>query len=161
MASSVSLVFATGVLTITGQPTDTQTVTIGGKVYTFQTSLTDSDGNVFRGADETNAALNLSRAITLGAGAGTLYADSMTANSHVRVATVAAGVMTAKSQFPGVHGNLIGSTETMGNGSWGAAVFAGGSGGFGAYIDSFLSLGQLNADVEQDLRVNVTDSASD
>src|SRR5258707_15434138 len=34
------------VLTFIGQPADTQTVTIDGKVYTFQTVLTNVNGNV-------------------------------------------------------------------------------------------------------------------
>ena len=161
MASTVSLVFAQGVLTMTGVVVDTNTVVIGGKTYTFQTSLTDVDGNILIGADQTASMVNLVRAITLGAGSGTLYAASMTANTHVRVATSAAAVCTITAQFPGVHGNLIDSTETLANGSFAAAVFASGSGGFGAYIDSLLLLGQLNADVEQDLRANATDSVSD
>lgn len=161
MASTVSLVFAQGVLTMTDVVVTTNTVTIGGKVYTFQTSLTDSDGNILIGADQTASMVNLVRAITLGAGSGTLYAASMTAGLHARVATSAAAVCTITAQFPGVHGNLVGSTETLANGSFGAAVFANGSGDFAAYIDSLLSLGQLNADIEQDLRDNVTDSVSD
>ena len=39
-------VHATQTLTITGQPSDTQTVTLDTNVYTFQTTLTNVDGNV-------------------------------------------------------------------------------------------------------------------
>jgi hypothetical protein len=37
---------ATGVVTLTGLPLDTETLTIDGKVYTFQDTLTDVDGNI-------------------------------------------------------------------------------------------------------------------
>ena len=37
------------VLTFTGQPADTNTVVLGAKTYTFQTTLTDVDGNVLIG----------------------------------------------------------------------------------------------------------------
>lgn len=38
--------FASGILTAAGQPEDSDTVTIGSKVYTLQAVLTDEDGNV-------------------------------------------------------------------------------------------------------------------
>jgi hypothetical protein len=47
-----------------------QTVTIGSKVYTFQTVLTSVDGNVFIGASLTATRANLLNALNLGAGSG-------------------------------------------------------------------------------------------
>ena len=82
MVLITALVRAVGTLTMTGVATDTETVIIGGKTYTTQTSLTDSDGNVLIGADETASMANLAAAINLGAGSGTLYAASMTENAH-------------------------------------------------------------------------------
>jgi hypothetical protein len=55
-----------------------QTVTIGSKVYTFQTVLTSVDGNVFIGASLTATLANLLNAINLGAGSGTAYAAATT-----------------------------------------------------------------------------------
>ena len=43
--SAGNTVKATGTLTLTANPLNTETVTIDGKVYTFQTSMTDVDGN--------------------------------------------------------------------------------------------------------------------
>jgi len=51
--------------TATGVFTDTQTVVIGGKTYTTQTTLTDADGNVKIGGDATEDMVNLACAITL------------------------------------------------------------------------------------------------
>ena len=56
---------ATGTLTLSGQPLNTETVTIDGKVYTFQTVLTNSDGNVFIGATFADSISNLANAINL------------------------------------------------------------------------------------------------
>src|SRR3954452_16261229 len=65
-------------LTATVQPTNGQTVTIGSKVYTFQTVLTNVDGNVFIGATLTISLANLLAALNLAAGAGTKYAAATT-----------------------------------------------------------------------------------
>lgn len=59
-------VAATGILTLTGQPLDTQTVVIDGKTYIFQTTLTDVDGNVVIGANASESLDNLIAAIDLG-----------------------------------------------------------------------------------------------
>ena len=80
---------AVGTLTFAGVGTDTQTVVIAAKTYTTQTSLTDSDGNVLIGADETATSANLVAAINLAAGSGTTYAAAMTLHPDV-IATSAA-----------------------------------------------------------------------
>src|SRR5437879_98291 len=66
--------FSQATLTATGQPANAQTVKIGGKTYTFQTVLTNVDGNVFIGATLTITLANLLAALNLGAGSGTAYA---------------------------------------------------------------------------------------
>lgn len=121
---------ATGTLTLTGNALDTHTVTIGSKVYTFQTVLTDVDGNVLIGATASDSLDNLIAAINLDAGAGSLYAASMTLHPTV-LAVAGAGdtlVVTAK----GTGGNNIVTTETLSNGSWGGGTLAGDKDGHGA-----------------------------
>ncbi len=54
-----------GILDTTGVFTNTQTVVVGGKTYTTQTSLTNSDGNVDIGADARITIYNFVSAITL------------------------------------------------------------------------------------------------
>jgi hypothetical protein len=142
-----SLVRAVGTLTISAiTGADTQTCTIGGKVYTFQTTLTNVDGNVLIGANVTAMAANLVAAINLGAGAGTTYAALMTENQHV-YATSAAGVVTVTSKVPGVVGNFITTTESLTNSAWGGAVMASGAGHIYTAIREIRQQCQVNAEI--------------
>ena len=72
---------ATGVLTFTGVPSNTETCTINATVYTFQTTLTDTAGNVLIGESATECARNLTASINLGTGAGVYYAASTVLNT--------------------------------------------------------------------------------
>lgn len=142
-----SLVRATGALTITATTAaDTQTAVIGGKTYTFQTTLTNSDGNVLIGASITTMAANLAAAINLDAGAGTTYAALTTKSPHVS-ATSAAGVVTVTARVPGLIGNFIATTETLTNASWGGATLASGAGNIWQAILEIRRDSQINSDV--------------
>lgn len=107
---------------------NTQTVTIGGQVYTFNTSLTNTANNVLIGADATAMAANLAAAINAGAGAGTLYGTGTVANTSVSGAA-SLGVMTATARTPGAAGNSIAISETLTNSAWagGATALSGGA----------------------------------
>lgn len=121
--------FATLALTIAGgQPADTQTVVIDGKTYTFQTSLTNVDGHVLIGVDPTACALNLFSAITLAAGAGTLYATATVGAANVTATNPSAGVVNVIAKVAGVAGNSIAVSETCDHTTWagGGTVLAGG-----------------------------------
>lgn len=145
-----TLVRATGACTFTGVGTDTQTVIVGGTVYTTQTSLTDTDGNVLIGADQTATCANIAAHINLAAGAGTTYATSGTEDPHV-TATSAAAVLTVTAKVPGVGGNLIDSTETQTNASWGGTVLASGAGNMEIAVRLLRNEGQVNSGVLQAL----------
>lgn len=97
---------------------NTETVTVGGKVYTFQTVLTDVDGNVLIGADAEASLTNLANAITLGTGSGSTYAASMTVNGSVTAYMQSATLMKAVALTIGASGNAIACTETAANASW-------------------------------------------
>ena len=108
--------FARGVLTLTGQPLDGETVTIGAKIYTYQTALTNVDGNVLIGVDEGDSLDNLASAMNLTAGSGTKYAAATTAHPDAITAQALDG------DALGVGGGTSGiqaTTETLTNGSWG------------------------------------------
>lgn len=143
---------ATGTLTSTGVFTDTQTVVVGGKTYTTQTSLTDTDGNVLIGADAAATLQNLLDAINLTGTAGTQYAASMTLNAEVRATANTATTLVVVAKTAGSVGNLIASTETQTNASWGAALLASGAGNTEDYIVSLLDLSQVNADLQLHLK---------
>jgi hypothetical protein len=121
-------VAAFGTLTSTGAFLDTETVTIDGRVYTFQTALTDVDGNVAIGGSQAQAHENLRRAINLDGTGGVNYAASMTANTSVSAAdTGTTNVITALAQ--GTQGNAITSVTSLTNASFAAGNFASGAGG--------------------------------
>jgi hypothetical protein len=90
-SGSANDISALGTLTLAANVADSDTVKIGAKVYTFQTTLTDVDGNVLIGATASDTIDNLIAAINLAAGGGTTYADSTTANPIPTVAAAGAG----------------------------------------------------------------------
>jgi hypothetical protein len=116
-------------LTLTGQPLDTETVTIDTKIYTFQTALTDVDGNVLIGATASDSLDNLIAAMNLAAGAGSTYAASMTAGTYTGAAG-AGDTMDILATHGGSHHDGEATTQTLTNGTWGAAVTSGGAGDY-------------------------------
>lgn len=155
MPIAVQPVAAGVTLTSTGAFLNTETVTIGGKVYTFQTVLTNVDGNVLIGANQTASHQNLMDAVNLNPAAGlagTTYAAAMTKNAQVR-ATSATGTTTIfQSKVSGTIGNLIPSTETLTNASFGAATLTAGTGDAGQAIADILLTEQPNSSVAQLLK---------
>lgn len=129
-------VAASGTLTATGNPADADTVTIGGKVYTFQTALTNVDGHVLIGADDDASLTNLMHAINgVGGVAGTDYAAATVANAQVTATHPTGTTLVATAKAAGTVGNSITTTESSANLSWGASALAGGTGARG--LDSF------------------------
>jgi hypothetical protein len=116
---------ATGTLTATANFANTETVTLGTKTYTFQTVLTNVDGNVLIGASASDSLDNLIAAINLGAGAGTLYAAATTVNADAYAAAGAGDTLLATAKTP--PGNAVATTDTAANASWGAATLTGGT----------------------------------
>jgi len=121
-------VAATGTLTNATNFLDTETVTIDGKVYTFQTSLTNVDGNVQIGGTVALSHENLRRAINLDGVAGTNYATATTLHPTVS-ATDGATTTVVTAKAAGTAGNAITTAEATATGSWGGATLSGGSGG--------------------------------
>lgn len=158
MASNHTIAHATGTLTSTGVFTDTQTVVVGGKTYTTQTSLTNVDGNVLIGASAAATLQNLYDAINLTGTAGTQYATAMTANTRVKATAVTATTLVVKALTAGEVGNLIATTETQTNAAWGAATLASGAGNVNAFIDGLLDLNQVNAELEYELKKLTVDA---
>lgn len=151
---------ATGTLTSTGNFTNDQTVTVGGKVYTFKSTLTNTNGNVLIGADRTASHANLKAAINLESGAGTTYAAATTINANVTATSADATTTVVEAKVAGTAGNSIASTSTQSNAAWGAATLAGG-------LDPSVLVGSAQAvhTLEDDsgwtatLAVNVTENS--
>jgi len=118
---------ASQTLTMSGNAGNTETVTIGAKTYTFQTSLTNTDGNVLIGATVDDSLNNLRSAVNLDpAAAGTLYAASTTAHPTARAVRASSTTLVARALTPGSGGNSLATTDTLANGSWGAGTMADG-----------------------------------
>lgn len=103
-----------GVLTLTANLADGDLIRIGTlsrglKIYTAQTVLTDVDGHFVIGGTGSITLLNLIAAITLGAGASTLYAASTTAHPDV---TAAVGASVAATETLTLTGLPL-TTETV------------------------------------------------
>ncbi len=117
---------ATGTLTLTGQPSNAQTFTVDGKVYTIQTVLTDVDGHILKGADIFETVDNIVSATTLGAGSGVTYAASTTAHTTVDFAAGVGTSVSLTAKTAGDAGNLITTTDTLSSASFGHSTLTGG-----------------------------------
>lgn len=119
---------ATGTLTATANFANSETVTLNGKVYTFQTTLTNVDGNVKIGATLTASLLNLLHAINkLGGVSGTDYAAATTVHPTIEATASNATTLNVRALVSGTGGNALTTTETCANASFGAATLTGGT----------------------------------
>lgn len=108
-------VAATGTLTLGANPTDGDTLAVGGKTYRFKNTTAQAN-DVKIGANAGATGANLVLAIgASGAGNGTDYHTGTTANANVTAAGTTTVTFTAKAQ--GVAGNLISLVATMTSGS--------------------------------------------
>lgn len=127
---------ATGTLTLTGNPSSGQSVTLGvgsgQKVYTFQNTINSGSGanQVLVGASASESLDNLIAAIMRGTGSGTLYGPPTAAHTQVTAAAGAGDTMVLTASLTeqtGSFGNTIVTTETLTQGSFGGGVLTGGA----------------------------------
>lgn len=123
--TAVNPTAASGVLTIGTNPVANATVTIGSTVYTFKVAASAAY-EVTIGADKDESAANLNAAINAGAGAGTLYGTGTEEHPTVSSAEGAGTTLDITAKTAGAAGNSIATTETLADGSFGAATLAGG-----------------------------------
>lgn len=143
-------VFATSVLTLTANPTNGETVTIGADVYTFVSALTGGGGapyEVLIGANASASIDNLIAAINAGAGAGTLYGDGTPESTYVGASAGAGDTMDVTAVLGGAAANSIATTETLANGSWTGATLAGGVNGTLTAIATPDNVGIVSIDI--------------
>jgi len=120
---------AVGSLSLEVIPTDTETVTIGTKVYTFKDVIGADDGHVFIGASVAASRTNLLAAVNLSGTAGTTYGSGTTEHPDVEGLSIEGAVLFFGAKLYGDIGNGIATTETLaGTGNeWGAATLASGA----------------------------------
>lgn len=116
---------AEGTLTLTSNPANSETVTIGTTVYTFLATLTTAAGAVLIGATTADSLENLRQAINAGPGSGVVYGSSTVQHPDVEARAPTATVLEVESRVLGTAGNSIATTETLANGSWGGATLSG------------------------------------
>lgn len=145
---------ATGTLTSDGTiPTATDTVTIGGVVYTFRASVNTTANDVLLGATAATAMQNLFDAINATpAKSGVTFGSLTVENPHVLATAVTATTVVVKARTPGAIGNFIATTEAGTHTSWGAATLASGSGSTNDAIEQIIDGFQIGADVAQALK---------
>jgi len=123
--------YASGTLTFSGQPSDTNTVTIGGTTYTFKTTLGAVAYQVHIGATLALTVANLQAAIADTGVEGTDYGTGTVEHTTVQNdyvnSTSTTLVVTAKTA--GVAGNSIATTESGSQTSWGNVTLTGGTDG--------------------------------
>ena len=162
MAIDYTLTRAVGTLTLTDNFDDTETCTIGGKAYTFNATVGTDDGSVDLGTDAEGSLQNLKAAINLNPTGGETgvadadYASGMTINAYVTATDISATTLKVEAKTTGACGNLIDTTETHGEGSWGAAVLESGAGDISGWATSLLALNQINSEVVAEIRAELT-----
>lgn len=129
---SASLLNATNILTMTTQPSNNNTVTVGTKngstaaVYTFKTAISSA----FDVLIDTTAQLtltNLLNAINAGTGAGTKYGTGTTSNFDVNAILLPVGQLQVIANLAGSAGNSIPSTKSGTAMSWTTTTLTGGA----------------------------------
>lgn len=122
-------VAASGVLTLTGNAVAGQTVTIDGIVYTWRSTFTTEAYEVLIGANASASIDNLIAAIMNTGTPGTTYSGRTDRHPTVSAAAGAGDTMDVTARASGTAGNSIATTETMTQGSWGAATLVSGAAG--------------------------------
>ncbi len=113
-----------GTLSLDAVVANTETVTIGTKVYTFLTVLVDAENNVLIGANAAASIVNLVKAVNLEAGVGVNYGTGTTGQAGVSAVDGAGDTITLYAQ------SAVATTETLlgGTNSWGATAAVQGTG---------------------------------
>lgn len=141
-----------------GEITNGETIVVAGKTYTFQDTLTDSDGNVHIGSDIAGtrsnfiAAINLSNEGESAVGAGTDYAASMTRNAEVH-AYESGDTVVIRAHAPGAQGNRIPCTVGTSGVTLDNATLENGSGSLAVWAEELLQYNQINSEVQSHLKL--------
>lgn len=118
--------YASGTLTLTGLPVEDETVTIGSVTYTWKAAPAAAN-EVDIGGSASVSIDNLIAAINLSGTPGTEYGTGTVIHPTVSAAAGAGDTLVLTAKEAGAAGNDIATTETMTNGSFGAATLENGA----------------------------------
>lgn len=122
-----SISTARATLTFAAQPSPTETVTIGGQVYTFVSSLSGS-ADVLIGSSVAATLSNLVAAVMANADeAGTTFSAALVANPDATAVEFYDDTVVAYAKATGTAGNAVATTTTVTGGAWNFATLVGGS----------------------------------
>ncbi len=125
----LSGVRATGVLTFTANPANTESITLGSKTYNFETTLAVAN-DVLIGAATIDTMRNLANAINDGPGKGTTYDNATVKNTEADIAVTGALTLEARAFIP--NDTTVTSTDVGTSQSWdNVTLLTGSSGGTG------------------------------
>ncbi len=122
---SVLIAAATNSLTLLSNPSDGQTVSIGGKVWTYRNILTTNDGDVQIMLTTKLSLIALRKAINKDGVSGVDYSNETTEQNIVTASDGIGNTMDIEAVEAGVKGNDIVCDETV-NGSWATPTMEGG-----------------------------------
>ena len=101
------------------------TVTVGGKTYTFVTALsTTPTANEVIASSEATGLTNLKAAVNGAAGSGTTYSSTTTANTQVSAGTLTGTTLAFSAATAGANGNFLSTASSAG--SFASLDFTGG-----------------------------------
>lgn len=139
---------------VNGVTTATATITIGTRVYTFVTELTEDLGATAIADQilyETSVAValdNLKKALNGSGTAGTEYSTGTARNGQVKATTNANDSQIIETHATGSAGNSIATTSTIVNHTWTSTVMGSGSGATGRLMNDTITLGATEREVE-------------
>lgn len=141
-AAPVNGVASVGTLTSDATaPSNGDTVTIGGLVYTYQTTLTNVARNVLIGASAAAALDNLKSAVNATAGSGTTYAALTVVHPTIEATTNTDTTQVLAARTKGTVGNALATVEASTHLSFGAATLTGGVDGTLGQAEVFVYYG--------------------
>lgn len=129
---SAALVNATNLLTMTSQPANGNTITLGTSdgstpaVYTFKNTITTAF-DVLIDTTAQNTLINFLNAVNAGPGAGVKYGTATTSNFDVNAVQLPVGQIEVIANLAGTGGNSIPSTRTGTAAVWASATLTGGA----------------------------------
>lgn len=116
---------ATATVTLSANPANNDTLTIGARVYTFKTTLTGAANEIKIGVANTDTALNIKKALLAQATAGTDYGTGTVAHADV-AASVASNVVTLFTRAYDVGNNSYAIAKSGANIALSGATLSGG-----------------------------------
>lgn len=144
--------YAEGTFTFDAVPANTETMTVGAKVYTWKTVLAAAN-DILIGATVADCIDNAIAAINDSGGEGTIYGVGTTSNADALAIPFESPQFSLRAVAIGTAGNAVATTETMANGFFNDATLTGGQ---NIPADSDFAIERLPADVTGVLGVQMT-----